>query len=136
MALIYDNNKHNGFLDTLVGIPFMRIALFAAIAGVTFLILGIKFVSTLLFFMIPIAIIGRIFSFWLCAIKHPVTIFCVTCFFVGLEISIIGGALVAAGGAESVLGSVGAVISMIGGLPLSLAALGFLVRIFIALFIR
>lgn len=136
MAMII-NKKKGSFWDKVVDFPFMRVAIFAAIAGAVFYLLAFKPIGQLFLFVIPMAIIARIFTLWLCAVEHPVTKFMVASLFASLEFLTIGGSIMMAfieADKDSAVAVISGVFLLIGGLALFLAAMAFLVRVFIALF--
>lgn len=65
--------KFDRFIERLSELPFIRIALFDAIAGIILPIVGLDAVSRCFFFGIPMAIVAKILSAWLCGVEHPVT---------------------------------------------------------------
>lgn len=135
--------KFDTFVEGLSELPFIRIALFNAIAGIVLPVVGLDTVSRCFFFGVPIAIVAKIFSFLLCAVEHPVTKVWVMSLFVSIEASIINGMLLpfsVIGGQEGVINTaitiICAALAGIAALALALAGIGFLIRIFIALFIN
>lgn len=135
--------KFDRFVERLSELPFIRIALFDAIAGIILPIVGLNAVSRCFFFGIPMAIVAKILSAWLCGVEHPMTKFWLMSLFVSIEAYIASGMLVpfcVNANTESIVSAVVVtvcgVLAAIGSLALVLAALGFLIRIFIALFIR
>lgn len=138
MAVI-DRNPHtmfDKFLEKLVEFPFIRVALFAAIATIVFFLIGAKIISNLFFYIIPQAIIGKILSYWLCGASYAITKFWATCLLVGIEFNIATTALRSLVSLGAAMETVLMVISGIGAIAIILAAIGFLIRIFIALFDR
>lgn len=131
MAVIDRNphTKYEKFLEKLVEFPYIRVAIFAFIAAIVFFFLGLQSISNLFFFMIPQAIIGRVLSVWLCGAQYTITKFWATSLFIGIELNLAATAL-------RPFGNVARIVATIGGLAIFLAAIGFLIRIFIALFDR
>lgn len=121
--------------DPFEGFPTIRIALFSAIAGVVFLILGMSPISTLFFFAIPLVVVFRIFTFWFVHVERRSTRFTVASLGVGLEASLLGATFIILSGAEGVLAIIGGVFLGIAGIAYFLAAMGFLVSVFIAFFL-
>ncbi|MCR2047166.1 hypothetical protein NSB25_07735 [Acetatifactor muris] len=129
------------FVERLSKLPFIRIALFDAIAGITLSLVGLNVVSRFFFFGIPIAIVAKILSAFLCGVEHPVTKFWLMSLFVGIEALIVSGMLMPyCGNTESTVSGVVTIVCALfaglGSLTLILAAIGFLIRIFIAFFIN
>lgn len=141
MAVIsYEDTKFDKFVDGLINFPFVRVALFSVIAGIVFHLLGMSVISMVCFYIIPLAITARIASFCLGWAEHLLTKFWATSLFVAAESGLVSMALRAL---EEVGGSVGEVagvalpiIASIAWWALVLAGIGFLIRIFIAFFIR
>lgn len=133
MAVIDDNpnTMYEKFLDRLVYFPYMRTALFAAIAAIVLYILGLPVISRLLFFVVLQAIIGRFLSVWMCGADHPLTKFWSSSLFVGIEVQLVATALRPF--AEN-MGIVFLLIARIGPVAIFLAGIVFLIRIFFAIF--
>lgn len=139
-------SKFNRLFNYMHAFPFIRIALFAAIAGIVFRLFSLTVISRLFFFVIPLAVAGRIFSLigkalmtWFEKKRHPVTKFVAICLFITIECIIVGMAFSFLGTTEGVIGSVSSAIASIVFLLVTLAlffaAMGLLVRLFIAFFI-
>lgn len=135
MAVIngYRHTKFDSFTEWLSEFPFLRIALFAFIAYLVFILMGFKAIGRLSIFMVPMALIGRAFSFWLCGVEHTLTKFWLTSLFAGIEGRLLFAALrpiLSVGyGVIAIL-----VIDKLSALALLLAGIVFLIRIFVALF--
>lgn len=133
--------RFDRFVDRLSELPFIRIALFDAVAGIVLPLVGLDAVSRCFFYGIPMSIIAKIFTALLCGVEHPVTKFWLMSLFVSIEAYITSGMLVPfCGNAESTVSVVVTIVcgvfAAVGSLALTLAAIGFLIRIFIALFIN
>lgn len=76
--------KYEDFISRLQSIPFIRIAIFAAVLGAACMLIPFagKVTSTAIFAVIPIAIGIRIYSYVFSAVSHRVSIFCSKCFFI------------------------------------------------------
>lgn len=122
------NTRYEKFLNKLVEFPYIRTALFAAIAAIVLYILGLSVIGRLFLFVIPQAIIGRFLSVWMCGAEHPLTKFWSTSLFVGIE------AQLAAAAFHPFAPNIGIVFRMIAGIGIFLAGIVFLIRVFFAIF--
>ena len=129
------------FVDGLLAFPFLRIALFAVIAGKVFDLLGYSTISEWFYALAILAFANRLFSLipfvaqkLFGAVSHPVTKFAIISFFVGAECAILQPQLEYLLGTTGVVGTVCSVMSLIARVTFFMAAMAFLVRVFIALF--
>ena len=112
--------------------PFLSIGLFAFIAGVIFRLIRWKIISKICFLIVPLTLVTKIFVFiFFGIIEHPLSKLCAVALFARIALSVVSrifdmmGIVLAVG----MIGIVGAVCGIV-------AALGFLIRIFVALFMR
>ena len=110
--------------------PFFSVGFFGVIVGIVFLLLGVSLISTIFFSLVPLAILAKLAFFLFCITEHPLTKFCIISLLGGLVIMMIGGTIVI-----PLTATVGAIIVSIGGGAFLIGILGFLIRIFIAIFI-
>nr|WP_300766711.1 hypothetical protein [uncultured Acetatifactor sp.] len=132
--------KFDIFLERLAKLPLMRAALFCAIAGIVFQVLGLKVLSMFLFNVVLLAIIAKALAFCLGWVTHLLSKFWVTALFLAIEIRIMCIPLESLAVTEGILGGAARVFlpifTNISWIALVLAGIGFLIRIFVALFIK
>lgn len=134
-------NKFEMFVYRLNEFPFIRIALFDAIVYMVFSFLwGLdNCIASCIIFIIPMAIVAKIFSSLLNFVEHSLTILWIMSLFIGIEIKILSMALQALfeiEKIENIIRTISLVFSGIANLALFLAAIAFLIRVFVALFLR
>ena len=115
--------------------PFLSVGLFSVITGVILLLIGLGSISQLCFVFVLVVIIAKIFTILWEITDHPVTKFCIICFFGGLILMVFGGWGITALCAELGKDSIPLIITAIGSCFIKVSLGGILLRIFVAMFI-
>jgi len=115
--------------------PFLTLGLFSAIAGIILLLMGAGSISQICFVMVLVVIIAKIFTISWQGVEHPVSKFCVICFFGGLILMALGGLGVTTLCVELGKNEIPSIITTIGSYFVKVSLGGVLFRIFIAMFV-
>lgn len=119
----------------IVEFPFFTVGLFSAIAGIILYLMGLGPISQICFVMVLVVIIAKIFTVSWQGVEHPVSKFCIICFFAGLILMALGGLGITTLCAELGKNEIPPVITTIGSYFIKVSLGGVLFRIFIAMFI-
>lgn len=140
MAVIYNGpTKFEMFKQKIWALPFLRIAVFAAIVAIV--LLAFKGISRIFWYIAIMAIVARIFAALLLQTHHRLAVISMTSFGIWAESSIVFKLLLSYSFEEmaNTVGRIGTAFLWIFGaiavLALVLTAVTFLVRVFIALFL-